>query len=97
MLFVKRGDRDNNGDGAAFITKLITVISLPLEQIAAQRNGRAIVHGFRLLNGHDPAILDAAIAVIEFVRRRRRGILAKPSLIVRPRDTYGKQTCHGQC
>jgi len=95
VLFVKRGDRDNNGDDAAFITKLITVISLPLEQIAAQRNGRAIVHGFRLLNGHDPAILDAAIAVIEFVRRRRRGILAKPSLIVRLRDTYGKQTCHG--
>ncbi|MCS5780936.1 hypothetical protein LNP24_10680 [Klebsiella pneumoniae subsp. pneumoniae] len=55
------------------------------------------MHGFRLLNGHDPAILDAAIAVIEFVRRRRRGILAKPSLIVRLRDTYGKQTCHGQC
>ena len=47
------------------------------------------MHGFRLLNGHDPAILDAAIAVIEFVRRRRRGILAKPSLIVRLRDTYG--------
>ena len=80
VLFVKRGDRDNNGDDAAFITKLITVISLPLEQIAAQRNGRAIVHGFRLLNGHDPAILDAAIAVIEFVRRRRRGIWLNPPL-----------------
>jgi hypothetical protein len=44
------------------------------------------VHGFRLLNGHDPAILDAAIAVIEFVRRRRRGILAKTAFIVRLRD-----------
>lgn len=36
VLFIKRGNRNNGGDGAAFIAKLITVIPLSGEQITAQ-------------------------------------------------------------